>query len=203
MLDGAYPLAHVLVVSIYRVESVAKPPAERLLSLSGDSLHISKLPEAGVRALITASFPTTIDKDSTLISLIYAETEGSPLYIRTLLVTLVSLSGSSPLKTQVKEGVIFFDFESLIWRFDPLALQAHVSDKGVDSYIERVQSSLPAEVIKLLSVSEPAMASLSHRSYLFCPRAGCLPTCSLNSSRRAGPSLTCGFTLHRARALFT
>lgn len=90
MLDGSYPLAHVLVASIYRVESVAKPPAERLLSSSGDSLHICKLPEAGVRALITASFPTTVDKESTLVSLIYAETEGSPLYIRTLLVTLVS-----------------------------------------------------------------------------------------------------------------
>lgn len=96
MLDSSFPLSHLLAVSIYRTESVTEPPPDRLLSVSGATLFISKLPEPGVAALITACFPTTIDKASTLCSLIYAETEGSPLYIRTLLVTLVSHSSYEP-----------------------------------------------------------------------------------------------------------
>lgn len=53
---------------------------------------------------------------------------------------------------QVKEGVIFFDFDYLLWRFDPLALQMHMSDVGVDAYLEKVQKALPEDVRELLSV---------------------------------------------------
>jgi hypothetical protein len=53
----------------------------------------------------------------------------------------------------VKEGVIYFDFDYLLWRFDPLALQLHMSDVGVDAYLEKVQKSLPEDVRELLSVS--------------------------------------------------
>jgi hypothetical protein len=52
----------------------------------------------------------------------------------------------------VKEGVIFFDFHYLLWRFDPLALQMHMSDVGVDAYLEKVQKALPEDVRELLSV---------------------------------------------------
>lgn len=52
----------------------------------------------------------------------------------------------------MKEGVIFFDFDYLLWRFDPLALQMHMSDVGVDAYLEKVQKALPEDVRELLSV---------------------------------------------------
>jgi hypothetical protein len=49
--------------------------------------------------------------------------------------------------------VIYFDFDYLLWRFDPLALQLHMSDVVVDAYLEKVQKSLPEDVRELLSVS--------------------------------------------------
>jgi hypothetical protein len=52
----------------------------------------------------------------------------------------------------VKEKVIYFDFDALIWRYDSIALQAHLSDAGVDAYLHRIQATLPHEGIEMLHV---------------------------------------------------
>ena len=142
LLEGAHPINHVLLVSLYRTETSSPPPAAELLSAHSSNLHIERLPENGVSEFLQASLPATIDKISTLASFLYQETLGSPLYLRSLMVSLV------------RDHVIYFDFELLIWRFDPLALQSHLSDHGVDAYLEKVQQGLPTgtrDVLQLLA----------------------------------------------------
>jgi hypothetical protein len=90
LLDGPQPLNHVLVLSLYRVEVPEPPPPQALLSATAASLVIRRLPEAGVAALTKACFKTSVDNVMTLASLLYAETGGSPLYLRSMLATLVS-----------------------------------------------------------------------------------------------------------------
>ena len=53
---------------------------------------------------------------------------------------------------QVREKVIYFDFGILLWRFHSLDLQSHLSDAGVDVYLERLLKSLPKDVMSTLSV---------------------------------------------------
>jgi hypothetical protein len=124
-----------------------------MLSATASSLLIRRLPEEGVAALVKACFKTPVDNVSTFASLLYAETRGSPLYLRSMLTTLVCSVYHARLTWQVKDGVTFFDFDFLIWRFDPLALQTHMSDVGVDAYLERIQKALPSDVKELLSAS--------------------------------------------------
>lgn len=52
----------------------------------------------------------------------------------------------------MKEKVIYFDFDALIWRYDSDALQSHLSDAGVDAYLHRIQATLPPDGIELLQV---------------------------------------------------
>jgi hypothetical protein len=49
--------------------------------------------------------------------------------------------------------VVFFDFDFLVWRFDPLRLQMRMSGVSVDTYLESVQRALPDDVKELLGVS--------------------------------------------------
>jgi hypothetical protein len=132
LLEGSHPVNHVLLVSLYRTETSTAPPLADLLSGHSVSLHIERLPEEGVSDFVQSCLPTTVDGLGTLSSLLYEETLGSPLYLRSLVVSLV------------RDCVIYFDFELLLWRFDPLALQAHLSDNGVDAYLQKVQQGLPA-----------------------------------------------------------
>jgi hypothetical protein len=53
-------------------------------------MMIDKLPEEGVMKLLEACFHGRLDKASSLVSFLHAETAGSPLYLRSLLSTLVS-----------------------------------------------------------------------------------------------------------------
>lgn len=52
----------------------------------------------------------------------------------------------------VKEKVWYFDFDVLLWRFDPLSLQG-LSDTVVDVYIRRLLVALRADVRETLTVS--------------------------------------------------
>lgn len=48
---------------------------------------------------------------------------------------------------------IFYDFDLLLWRFDPFALQSHLSDTGIDSYLERLLGAFGPEILITLTVS--------------------------------------------------
>jgi predicted ATPase len=132
LLEGSHPINHVLLVSLYRTEGSIAPPMSDLLSAHSTTLHIERLPETGVSDFIQSCLPTTVDGLGILASFLFEETQGSPLYLRSLMVSLV------------RDGVIYFDFDVLFWRFDPLALPAHLSDNGVDAYLEKMQQKLPA-----------------------------------------------------------
>lgn len=47
---------------------------------------------------------------------------------------------------------MYFDYDVFLWRFDPLLVQAHLSESGVDAYLSRIQATLPPEVLDLLQV---------------------------------------------------
>jgi predicted ATPase len=88
-LDSRHALNHMLVTCAYRVEENVVPPAPMLLSTSSTHLLVDKLPEDGIMKLLEACFHDRLDKASSLVSFLYAETAGSPLYLRSLLNTLV------------------------------------------------------------------------------------------------------------------
>lgn len=92
LLDGRNALNFVLMAAAYRVEDQQAPPSSVMLSPGSEQLHIQKLPEEGVSELINACFHDSLDKSHNLTSFLFAETGGSPLYLRSLLSTLVSRS---------------------------------------------------------------------------------------------------------------
>jgi predicted ATPase len=91
-LESRYALNHMLVACAYRVEQNVAPPAPMLLSSSSTQMMVDKLPEEGVMKHLEACFHGRLDKASSLVSFLHAETAGSPLYLRSLLNTLVSRS---------------------------------------------------------------------------------------------------------------
>ena len=142
MLDGSHPLNHVLLLSTCRVKtSDEKPPSTVLLSPSTINVNVPPLSEEGVLSLIKASFNDRIASGPALASFLHAETAGLSLFVRTIIANLV------------KENVITFDYDSLIWRFDTVQLQTHLSKAGVDAYLEKLISSLPPAAQDILFVS--------------------------------------------------
>lgn len=90
LLEGPNALNFVLMAAAYRVET-EQPPSEAMsLSPGSHQLHIKRLPEDGVAELINACFHGALDQAQNLASFLYAETAGSPLYLRSLITTLVS-----------------------------------------------------------------------------------------------------------------
>ena len=154
LFDGAHPINDVLVISIYRVDTLAPPSTPHLLSERSANIQVPYLSEVGVRAFVDVCFNSRLDAAPALASFLSAETSGNPLYLQTLLSTLVSASLLIPLTSQVREKTIIFDFDILIWRLDPLALQNHLSDAGLDAYLERLLRSLEPAVVEILKVSE-------------------------------------------------
>jgi hypothetical protein len=92
LTEGSHPLSHVLIISIYRVQSSDPPPTAHLISSTVESLHVENLPEVGVQDFIENCFSAGVDGVRLLTSLLYAETGGSPLYLRSLVEILVSQS---------------------------------------------------------------------------------------------------------------
>lgn len=90
LLEGHTPLNFVLMAALYRTEDDLAPPSSTLFSTGAAVIHVEKLPERGVLELIRLCFHDTLDQASNLASFLYAETGGSPLYLRSLLTTLVS-----------------------------------------------------------------------------------------------------------------
>lgn len=76
-----------------------------------------------------------------IASFLYGETGGSPLFLQTLMTTLL------------KEQVVAFDYDSLQWRFDLVALQSHLSDASFDAYLENMMRRQPPDVQDILMVS--------------------------------------------------
>ncbi|ORY33753.1 hypothetical protein BCR39DRAFT_519071 [Naematelia encephala] len=140
LLDGVNPLDHALVVSLFRVEVTQAPPSSSLLSASSPLIHVPRFDEQGVLAFVNECLHSRIENGLALANFLYAETGGSPLYLSTVLANLV------------KEQVVIFDFAILSWRFDLLALQSHLSDAGVDVYIERLLLGLPENVKRFLTM---------------------------------------------------
>lgn len=90
LLEGDSALDFVMVASAYRVEDDNPPAASTMLSTASTQIHIKRLPEDGVAEFVNTCFHDCLDKSSNLISFLYAETGGSPLYLRSLLSILVS-----------------------------------------------------------------------------------------------------------------
>lgn len=90
LLEGDSALDFVMVASAYRVDDDNPPAASTLLSMASTQIHIKRLPEEGVAEFVNTCFHNCLDKSSNLISFLYAETGGSPLYLRSLLSILVS-----------------------------------------------------------------------------------------------------------------
>lgn len=145
---------HVLVVSLYRVNADIPPPSVSLLSASSTPLRIAPLDDEGVDRLIGACLRPRVDDITVLTSLLSCETAGNPLYLRTILADLV------------QEGVLYFDFDILSWRYDLLQVQSRLSDSGVDAYIKYTLTRLSPEVKETLAVSIGFVAGLTARSCL-------------------------------------
>lgn len=145
IIDGPYPLNHVVIVTMTRSASLVVPPANALFSASSTSLAVQRLTEEGVVAYIDTCLNGRVAASGQAIaSFLYGETGGSPLFLRTLMTTLL------------KEQVVAFDFDSLQWRFDLVTLQSHLSDANFDGYLENVMRRLPADVQELLKVRQNA-----------------------------------------------
>lgn len=139
---------------MYRVESEAPPLPSQLLSSASTSVGITSLGEKGVLDFIEASLNSRVSNGSALANFLWVETAGSPLFLRTLLATLVRFALQFQLLMgQVRDGIVYFDYETLVWRFDGVGLQSHLSDAGVDSYFERLIQSLNEPTLKCLFVS--------------------------------------------------
>lgn len=91
-LESGHALNHMLVACAYRVEENAPPATSMLLSTGATQMLVDKLPEDSVLDLLQACFHNRLDQGANLVSFLHAETAGSPLYLRSLISTLVSSS---------------------------------------------------------------------------------------------------------------
>jgi hypothetical protein len=85
------PLKYVFLVSAYRVDFGEPPEPDQLLSVTSTSLGIQRLDESGVADFVDACFGGKLENAHSLVSFLFAETQGSPLYMRTLMSSLVSV----------------------------------------------------------------------------------------------------------------
>jgi hypothetical protein len=87
-----------------------------------------------------------------IASFLYGETGGNPLFLQTLMMTLL------------KEQMVAFDYGSLQWKFNLVALQSHLSDASFDAYLYNVMRRQPPDVQDILRVSLPlcALLTLAH-----------------------------------------
>jgi predicted ATPase len=90
-LTSGHALNHMLVACAYRVDSNCPPPAHLILSSASTHMMVDKLPEEEVLHLLQACFHDRLDNASSLVSFLHAETAGSPLYLKSLINTLVSI----------------------------------------------------------------------------------------------------------------
>jgi predicted ATPase len=142
MLDGSQPLDHVLVIYLTRTNSTEPPPVSWTLSRTSVGLHVRRLTEDGVAAFINSCFSGRVaNSEEAIASFLYGETGGSPLFLKSLMNTLL------------KDYVVAFDYDALQWRFDLVALQSHLSDASFDAYLESVMRRLPTDVHDMLMVS--------------------------------------------------
>ena len=143
LLDGHQPLDHVLLISTYRVqEENERPSPEALLSTSTVTIHVPALSDEGVNALLRTVFHNRLESSFSLASFLYAETAGSSYFVRSLISSLV------------RDRVIMFDFKKLMWYYDPIELQRHLSKSGIDAYLEQIiksQTGLVQRVLLYLS----------------------------------------------------
>lgn len=143
-----------------RTNTPSPPVASTLLSASTIGLPVRRLTEEGVAAFINACLNGRVfSPGDAIVSFLYGETGGSPLFLRTLMTTLS------------KEHVVAFDYDSLQWRFDLVALQSHLSDASFDSYLENMMRRQPPEVREILKVG-PAMKTADRKTMAYLPAAG-------------------------------
>lgn len=119
------------------------PPPSALLSASSMAVHVPRLTEEGVTVFINTCLNHRVASQGDVVaSFLYGETGGSLLFLQTLMTTLL------------KEHVVAFDYDSLLWRFDLVALQSHLSDdSSYDAYLENMMKRQPTDVQELLMVS--------------------------------------------------
>lgn len=145
MLDGSDYLDNVLVVYMTRTITPDPPGAASLLSSSSVGLPVNRLTEDGVATFINTCLNGRVASSGDAIaSFLYCETGGSPLFLKTLMHTLL------------KEYVVAFDYDCLQWRFDLVALQSHLSDASFEAYLEKVMRRLPMDCQELLKVGRNA-----------------------------------------------
>jgi predicted ATPase len=140
ILDGVHPLRDAMVVSTCRDILGETPAPQKLLSASSSNTEIPFLTESGVLAKVETAFHHLIEGAPALASFLFAETNGSPLYLRSLVSSLV------------KDKVIYFDFERVIWRYNTVDLQQHLSESGLDGFFERLLLRLPEDARELLYI---------------------------------------------------
>lgn len=140
LMDGSQPLNHVLLVTMTRSGS-PQPSTQTSLSASALNLHVDSFNEEVVRQFINICLNDRVaSSGEAFSSFLFGETGGSPLFLTTLMTTLY------------KEGVVAFDYDSLLWRFDLAALQGYLSDTTFDSYLEVSMRRLPVDTRRLLMV---------------------------------------------------
>ena len=88
-LDGQHALQHNLTISAYHTTVNQRAPVEYGLSISAQQLEIPALPPAGVQALIAACVRAPFERISILSQLLCTETRGNPLFLLTVLSSLV------------------------------------------------------------------------------------------------------------------
>jgi predicted ATPase len=141
LLDGNLVLNHVLVIYMTRSHGSDPPPQRSLLSSCSTCIPVNRLTEEGVNTFINTCLNGRVSSSGDAIaSFLSGETGGSPLFLQTLLTTLL------------KEQVVRFDYDALQWRFDLISLQSHLSDASFDSYLENMMRKQPSDVQEVLMV---------------------------------------------------
>lgn len=149
IIDGGTSISHTLIVSITRCDEDELPQTS-LFSAGSMSIPINKLTEDGVVKYINTCLNGRVASSGQAIaSFLYSETQGSPLFLRTLMTTLL------------KEQVVSFDYDALQWRFDLGTLQSHLSDANFDLYLESAMRRLPSDVQDVLKVSTCVFSTLT------------------------------------------
>jgi len=52
----------------------------------------------------------------------------------------------------VRDHIVYFDFSMLLWRFDALALQSHLTNRKVDEFLTSIMREFPESTQSLLKV---------------------------------------------------
>jgi len=129
--DNEVDEAHILTLSLKEIEKYV--PIQ--------SIQLKNLELAHLHELVKDTLKISNQSKDKLTKLIFDKTQGNPFFVNQFILSLY------------EEGLVFFDYEKFIWRWDYKQIESKNITDNVVELLERKIEKLPTETLELLKVA--------------------------------------------------